>query len=77
MSDTSRVDKNDPLNFLDNMYDTMFNPQIQSKKMINTWLVNELNYIGYKKFLNLFENYDSRHVDYGNSTLYYLSLIHI
>ena len=71
MSDTSRVDKNDPVNFLDDMYDTMFNPQIQAKKMIDIWVVNELHYSGFKKFLKLFENYDSRHVDYGNGTLYY------
>ena len=39
--------------------------------MIDTWVVNELYYPGFKKFLKLFENYDSRHVDYGNGTLYY------
>ena len=32
MSDTSRIDKKDPINFLDDMYDSMFNPQIQAKK---------------------------------------------
>jgi len=53
MSDTSRVNKNNPIDFLDDMYDTMFNPQIQAKKMINTWVVDELYYPGFKKFLKL------------------------
>jgi hypothetical protein len=71
MSDTSRIDKSNPENFLDNMYDTMFNPQIQAVKSIDTWVVDELHYPGYKKFLPLFEKYDDRHIDYGNGMLYY------
>ncbi|MBR19758.1 MAG: hypothetical protein CMA64_06385 [Euryarchaeota archaeon] len=38
---------------------------------IDTWVVDELFYGGYHKFLKIFEKYDDRHVDYGNGMLYY------
>ena len=66
-----RLNKSDPGAFLNDMYDTMFNPQIQAVKAIDTWVVDELHYPGFKKFLPLFEKYDDRHIDYGNGMLYY------
>ena len=46
-----RLDKSNPAAFLNDMYDTMFNPQIQAVKSIDTWVVDELYYAGFKKFL--------------------------
>ena len=45
--------------------------QVEQRKTLGTWVVDDLYYGGFKKFLKLFENYDDRHIDYGNGMLYY------
>jgi len=66
-----RINKSTPDAFLTDTYDTMFAPQISAMKALDTWVVDDLYYPGWKKFLNLFDNYYDRHIDYGNGTLYY------
>mgnify|MGYP003656966459 FL=1 len=50
---------------------TMFDPSSERLQSLDTWVVDDLYYSGYKKFLKLFDNSNERHVDYGNGTLYY------
>ena len=50
---------------------TMFDPSSERLQALDTWVVDDLYYSGYKKFLKLFDNSNDRHVDYGNGTLYY------
>jgi len=50
---------------------TMFDPSSERLQALDTWVVDDLYYSGYKKFLKLFDNSNERHVDYGNGTLYY------
>ena len=50
---------------------TMFDPSSERLQSLDTWVVDDLYYSGYKKFLKLFDNSNDRHVDYGNGTLYY------
>jgi len=50
---------------------TMFDPSSERLQALDTWVVDDLYYAGYKKFLKLFDNSNDRHVDYGNGTLYY------
>jgi hypothetical protein len=50
---------------------TMFDPSSERLQALDTWVVDDLYYSGYKKFLKLFDNFNERHVDYGNGTLYY------
>ena len=50
---------------------TMFDPNSERLQALDTWVVDDLYYAGYKKFLKLFDNSNDRHVDYGNGTLYY------
>lgn len=66
-----RIDKSTPDAFLDDTYDTVFGPQISALKALDTWVVDDLYYPGWKKFLKLFDNYYDRHIDYGNGTLHY------
>ena len=49
----------------------MFDPSSERLQALDTWVVDDLYYSGYKKFLKLFDNSNERHVDYGNGTLYY------
>ena len=49
----------------------MIPTQVEQRKTLGTWVVDDLYYGGFKKFLKLFENYDDRHIDYGNGMLYY------
>ena len=49
----------------------MFDPSSERLQALDTWVVDDLYYSGYKKFLKLFDNSNDRHVDYGNGTLYY------
>jgi len=58
-------------NNLAQMWDTRFDPRIKAKKSALTWIVDELYFPDYEKFLQLFENYDKSHKDYGNGYLYY------
>jgi|TARA_R110000803_G_scaffold5002_3_gene16663 hypothetical protein len=50
---------------------TMVEPDVQKLQALDTWVVDDLYYPGYKKFLKLFNESSERHVDYGNGTLYY------
>ena len=50
---------------------SMFDPSSERLQSLDTWVVDDLYYSGYKKFLKLFDNSNERHVDYGNGTLYY------
>ena len=52
-------------NNLAQMWDTRFDPRIKAKKSTLTWIVDELYFPDYEKFLQLFENYDKSHKDYG------------
>lgn len=66
-----RISKISPDSFLDDTYETMMAPQVSAMKALDTWVVDDLYYPGWKKFLKLFESYYDRHIDYGNGTLYY------
>lgn len=66
-----RISKISPDSFLDDTYETLMAPQISAMKALDTWVVDDLYYPGWKKFLKLFESYYDRHIDYGNGTLYY------
>ena len=59
----------DPSSFLNSSYNDP--TQVEQRKTLGTWVVDDLYYGGFKKFLKLFENYDDRHIDYGNGMLYY------
>ena len=50
---------------------TMSEPSLQKLQAIDTWVVDDLYYPGYKKFLKLFNTSSEQHVDRGNGTLYY------
>ena len=50
---------------------TVMDPTVEKIQTLDTWVVDDLFYPGYKKFLNLFDTSSERHVDYGNGTLYY------
>ena len=50
---------------------TIMDPTVEKIQTLDTWVVDDLFYPGYKKFLNLFDTSSERHVDYGNGTLYY------
>lgn len=67
----SRLDKSDPLNFLEGMYENSFSPQIRAAKSLTTWVVDGNRYPTYKKFEQLFTDYDKKHKDYGNGWLHY------
>lgn len=66
-----RISRSSPDSFLDDTYETLMAPQISAMKALDTWVVDDLYYPGWKKFLKLFESYYDRHIDYGNGTLYY------
>lgn len=66
-----RISKISPDSFLDDTYETIMAPQVSAMKALDTWVVDDLYYPGWKKFLKLFESYYDRHIDYGNGTLYY------
>ena len=66
-----RISRSSPESFLNDTYETMMAPQISAMKALDTWVVDDLYYPGWKKFLKLFESYYDRHIDYGNGTLYY------
>ena len=66
-----RISRSSPDSFLDDTYETLMAPQISAMKALDTWVVDDLYYPGWKKFLKLFDNYYDRHIDYGNGTLHY------
>ena len=68
---TSRIDKNNPDNFLEQVYENSFAPQIAAAQSLTTWAIDGKVYPTYKKFEKIFENYDNKHKDYGNGWLYY------
>ena len=68
---TSRIDKINPENFLDDMYDNSFRPQIDAAQALTTWAIDGNHYPTWQKFLKIFENYDKKHKDYGNGWLHY------
>jgi hypothetical protein len=66
-----RISRSSPDSFLNDTYETLMAPQISAMKALDTWVVDDLYYPRWKKFLKLFESYYDRHIDYGNGTLYY------
>lgn len=68
---TSRIDKENPENFLDQMYETSFGPQIRAAQTLTTWVIDGNVYPTYKKFEKIFTDHDKSHKDYGNGYLHY------
>lgn len=65
------MDKDNPVTFFEEMYEKNFSPKIRAKQDLKTWVVTDNNYQNYKKFNDIFSNYDEKHKDYGNGYLYY------
>ena len=62
-----------PESFLNDTYSLVYEPVIKAAKEIDTWVVTDMYYAGWRKFLKLFEEggYDKKHKDFGNGYLYY------
>lgn len=68
---TSRIDKNNPDIFLNQIYENRFAPQIRAAQTLTTWAIDGNAYPTYKKFEKIFTDYDKKHKDYGNGWLHY------
>ena len=67
----SRIDKSNPINFLQDMYEAQYGPRSRALQSTETWVVADLHYPEYKKFEKIFTDYDKKHKDYGNGWLHY------
>jgi len=57
--------------FLNNLWEKRIEPQKTGKTTLETWIIDELFYPDYKKFENIFTNYDETSKQLGNAYLYH------